>query len=73
MSDEASFFLCLASGAILLCIGYGVHRAYLFYKHHRPNRRVRQSAWPRRGYSAPQGFWADSAKRPTTECAGKVK
>lgn len=40
-------------------------------KRKRRNRRV-SSAWPRKGTVAPNGYFADSAKRPTVECAGKV-
>lgn len=42
----------------------------LFVK--RRNRRVKRGAWPRKGTIAPAGFFADSAKRPGVECAGKV-
>lgn len=44
----------------------------LFVKRVRRNRRVSRTAWPRKGTIAPAGFFADSAKRPGPECAGKV-
>jgi hypothetical protein len=38
----------------------------------RPNRRVRRNAWPKRGSTAPPGYFADATQRPGPECAGKV-
>jgi hypothetical protein len=54
---------------VLFAIGIACER---YIRRHPRNRRVRRSAWPKRGTVAPPGYFADATQRPGPECAGKV-
>lgn len=64
-TDLRAFLTIFGLPMLVMC-------ALLLPRRKRGNRRVSRSAWPRKGTTAPTGYFADSAKRPGPECAGKV-